>query len=543
VDFSRQFIYDNEDIVRDLKHDVESRLRSYWDALTWFFGELFQARLPSDWREQWHAVVAEQARRGYITDPQSVRDVEAYIAAWAKFCGLEPKEEGSNTAYTITFVHHDEGDDVAPPQSAAKPLSPSWPRLTDKQRELAQALTGLPSWFPLQPGNRMDGMWQLRFERLAQAARAKLLACYTEIAALGRVVREIDAAMSGDFDRLAAQHRSVQQSYDAYLQARIAIELEWASYLGTETWVGPEVSALVEKINTALPVRIDEFKSPLDVGMNAAHKAVKQATDAALARAERRYAIAVWTDRAVSLLQLVAAGVSFGKVAATIFKQVAKESGKKAALKAATIYVVSQLASAAVSIGVSAVVIPEILEAAGLDPVEVQIGMAAYGAIGVVSMAATSSASRGLARGNSGQQGRDILPPFKESRGVWDLGPVIRGKKIHNRLGENLPETFPTVDIFENGIVTSIKSVDLQAPTYDNPATLTSTLQSYVDKVANFRGGRRADTTILESQIKGRALDVAIPPGNHTSGQVDALRSVEQYGHAKSVRVRFLEIE
>jgi hypothetical protein len=399
VDFSRQFIYDNEDIVRDLKHDIESRLRSYWDALTWFFGELFKARLPNDWREQWHAVVAEQARRGYITDPQSVRDVEEYIAAWAKYCELEPKEEPEAATYTITIEHHDENVETAQnlkPQ--VNPLSPAWPRLTQSQRDQAQALTGLPWWFPLRPENRMDGMWELRLERLARTARDELLDCYREIAGLGRLAKSIHGGSEPDLAPMEAQLQRVQQAYDKYLRARIAIELEWASYLRTESLVGTEVQALMEKIDAALPTRIDQFKSPLDSAMAAAAKAVKQATDAALARAERQYTIAVWTDRAITAIQLVAAGVTVGRAAVKIFAEVAEHAGKKEAVKAATKYVATQLATATVSVGVAVVVVPEVLSAAGLDPVEIQIGMAAYGAVGLLSTVVAHSPARGASR-------------------------------------------------------------------------------------------------------------------------------------------------
>ncbi len=169
MDFSRQFIYDNEDIVRDLKHDIESRLRSYWDALTWFFGELFKARLPDDWREQWHAVVAEQARRGYITDPQSVRDVEEYIAAWAKYCELEPKEEHEAAKYTITIEHHDERDVVSNTQPPRiKPLSPTWPTLSQKERDESRRATGLPWWYPFQLDSHIDVVWEVQFENVAR---------------------------------------------------------------------------------------------------------------------------------------------------------------------------------------------------------------------------------------------------------------------------------------------------------------------------------------------------------------------------------------
>jgi outer membrane biosynthesis protein TonB len=40
-------------------------------------------------------VVQEQAARGFLTDPQTVRDVEEYLDAWARYCELAPKEQPS----------------------------------------------------------------------------------------------------------------------------------------------------------------------------------------------------------------------------------------------------------------------------------------------------------------------------------------------------------------------------------------------------------------------------------------------------------------
>lgn len=51
---------------------------------------------------------------------------------------------------------------------------------------------------------------------------------------------------------------------------------------------------------------------------------------------------------------------------------------------------------------------------------------------------------------------------------VWAKDWSTRGMEIDAKLGGNLPPFFPTIDKFENGVVTSIKSVDLTAPTYQN---------------------------------------------------------------------------
>jgi filamentous hemagglutinin len=108
--------------------------------------------------------------------------------------------------------------------------------------------------------------------------------------------------------------------------------------------------------------------------------------------------------------------------------------------------------------------------------------------------------------------------------------------------GSKSSQIFPVIDKFEDGIVTSIKSIDLQSKSYRDPAAITRLGQGFVDKVAGFKEGRRAKYIIAESQIEGRALDLVVPPGA-TSGQQQALEGLKSYGTAKGVNVRIVEIE
>ncbi len=70
--------------------------------------------------------------------------------------------------------------------------------------------------------------------------------------------------------------------------------------------------------------------------------------------------------------------------------------------------------------------------------------------------------------------------------GLWKLNPFARGQQIEQALGHNLPSNFPVIDRFENGLATSIKSLDLDAAAYQSSATLNRALTGYVDKVAGF---------------------------------------------------------
>ena len=104
----------------------------------------------------------------------------------------------------------------------------------------------------------------------------------------------------------------------------------------------------------------------------------------------------------------------------------------------------------------------------------------------------------------------------------------------------NLPGNFPTIDRFVGGVATSIKSLDLNAATYQNAATLTRQVTGYIDSVAGFRGAQWAGAEVNASQITGRALDLAIP-GAGSPAQQQALARLVKYGQSKGVAVNLVE--
>ncbi|WP_179296127.1 RHS repeat-associated core domain-containing protein [Mesorhizobium sp. WSM4312] len=119
---------------------------------------------------------------------------------------------------------------------------------------------------------------------------------------------------------------------------------------------------------------------------------------------------------------------------------------------------------------------------------------------------------------------------------VWSLGPAPRGKAIEKVLGANLPDNYPVVDKIVGGTVTSIKSVDLNAKTYQNASTLGQLLKGYVDKVKAFHGATYAGRTINSAQISGRALQVALPSAGSATQQ-KAINEAMKYGASQGVTV------
>ncbi|MER9728183.1 RHS repeat-associated core domain-containing protein [Mesorhizobium sp. M0217] len=127
-----------------------------------------------------------------------------------------------------------------------------------------------------------------------------------------------------------------------------------------------------------------------------------------------------------------------------------------------------------------------------------------------------------------------VAPKAVES--VWSLGPAPRGKAIEKALGQNLPDSYPVVDKIAGGTVTSIKSVDLNAKTYQNASTLSQVLKGYVDKVKAFNGATYAGRTINSAQISERALQVAVPNSGNAAQQA-AISEAMRYGASRGVAV------
>jgi hypothetical protein len=90
MDFTQQIIANRYALMTDLFRRLEEALEPFADDLDGFLARLFQARLPANWREQWHEFVDDQATRGFIVQPESIVSLENWIEAWARFCGLLP---------------------------------------------------------------------------------------------------------------------------------------------------------------------------------------------------------------------------------------------------------------------------------------------------------------------------------------------------------------------------------------------------------------------------------------------------------------------
>jgi len=117
---------------------------------------------------------------------------------------------------------------------------------------------------------------------------------------------------------------------------------------------------------------------------------------------------------------------------------------------------------------------------------------------------------------------------IKSPAEAWKAGWAARGRYFEEQLGRTLHPNFPAIDKMPGGIATSIKSVDLNAAIYQNAAQLTYRLNKYVDEIVEFKGAKWANDVVKLSDIRGRAVSLAIPSGSMTAVQRAAIEAVRE---------------
>jgi hypothetical protein len=109
---------------------------------------------------------------------------------------------------------------------------------------------------------------------------------------------------------------------------------------------------------------------------------------------------------------------------------------------------------------------------------------------------------------------------------AWTYGWARRGQYFDQLLRDgSLPALFRTIDNFTDGVATSIKSIDLNAATYQDAARLTYRLNQYVDNLGDYAGGRLLATIVRSPDISDRALNLVVPKGAMTEVQRAAIEA------------------
>ena len=129
------------------------------------------------------------------------------------------------------------------------------------------------------------------------------------------------------------------------------------------------------------------------------------------------------------------------------------------------------------------------------------------------------------------------------SRGVWDLPVFVRGRILEKIFGHNLHPNHPTIDIWDprTGAATSLKSIDLEAPSYQVAGKYVNALYNKLNRdlneLAEFSGGKYDDVDIREHEITSRTLTFIVPSLG-TAEQRKVFRNIVEVGKQRGVIVR-----
>lgn len=109
---------------------------------------------------------------------------------------------------------------------------------------------------------------------------------------------------------------------------------------------------------------------------------------------------------------------------------------------------------------------------------------------------------------------------------IWNMDNFTRGNLISEAFGRNMPDNFPVIAVFENGIATMIKSIDFTANSYaDSENKLKKTVFAYIDELIAFNGVEKSwagtGVTLPVASIEKKRLLLVIP-GNEMPLEIQA---------------------
>lgn len=126
---------------------------------------------------------------------------------------------------------------------------------------------------------------------------------------------------------------------------------------------------------------------------------------------------------------------------------------------------------------------------------------------------------------------------------LWEKGAFKRGQIIDKALGNNLGYNFPVIDKLNDRTITSIKSMDLTANTYQTGRGIYNALVKNIDDLEAFEKRSWRHTTINIDDYDYKQLEVAIPKITISKDQKNGLEQAVKYAKSKNINVKITVVE
>ena len=124
----------------------------------------------------------------------------------------------------------------------------------------------------------------------------------------------------------------------------------------------------------------------------------------------------------------------------------------------------------------------------------------------------------------------------EEKDDIWSLNNFERGEAFRDKFGANLPKTYPVIDSVNGGEVTSITSIDLTSPYYQDTSNIEKKIMSDIKELKNFE----PQTVKINGQnysvdrVDSRHLKVIIPENSGPIGK-ETVEKLKGYAFVQGV--------
>ena len=154
----------------------------------------------------------------------------------------------------------------------------------------------------------------------------------------------------------------------------------------------------------------------------------------------------------------------------------------------------------------------------------------------------TSLRSRAWIRGDN-----PLLSIGESGVTVWELNNFARGKILRSIFGGNMPYDFPVLSSFDprTGAAAVIKSIDITAPTYQDPKIFSKELREIADKFTGFSGTEgyslKPDHPVIrDGDIRTKRLLLVFPSNEMSEAQRKVLNDFIVYASADGMKLEFV---
>lgn len=118
---------------------------------------------------------------------------------------------------------------------------------------------------------------------------------------------------------------------------------------------------------------------------------------------------------------------------------------------------------------------------------------------------------------------------------IWKADNFTRGQVIRQMYGANLPDNFPVIAAFENGMATMIKSVNHMATTYKEASVFEKSVRRMIDELVGFKEGEAGNIKVKSKDVYCKRLVLVIPENDLSMSQQKALENLMRYAASKLI--------